>query len=70
MFGECCFQEGDIKVTVGTGSFVNVNTGTKPVASFHGKKNFLLKIFFYFKKFFNSFLKVIIELKKKINFFF
>ncbi|XP_053167231.1 putative glycerol kinase 5 isoform X1 [Hemicordylus capensis] len=29
MFGECCFDEGDIKITMGTGSFWDINTGSK-----------------------------------------
>lgn len=36
LFGSGCFQPGDLKVTMGTGSFVNVNTGTKPYASVTG----------------------------------
>lgn len=36
MFGECCFEPGDIKVTMGTGSFLNINTGTKAFSSFTG----------------------------------
>ncbi|PKU35315.1 glycerol kinase 5 [Limosa lapponica baueri] len=27
MFGECCFHPGDVKLTMGTGGFWNVNTG-------------------------------------------
>lgn len=27
MFGECCFQTGDVKLTMGTGTFLDVNTG-------------------------------------------
>ncbi|XP_071949488.1 glycerol kinase 5-like [Antedon mediterranea] len=30
MFGQCCFEEGDIKVTMGTGTFINLNTGSYP----------------------------------------
>ncbi|XP_063162720.1 putative glycerol kinase 5 [Candoia aspera] len=29
MFGQCCFDTGDIKVTMGTGSFWDINTGNK-----------------------------------------
>ncbi|XP_044288813.1 putative glycerol kinase 5 isoform X2 [Varanus komodoensis] len=29
MFGQCCFDTGDIKVTMGTGSFWDINTGSK-----------------------------------------
>jgi len=32
LFGQCCFNVGDMKVTNGTGSFVDINTG-KPLAS-------------------------------------
>ncbi|XP_072474287.1 glycerol kinase 5 isoform X2 [Notamacropus eugenii] len=28
MFGECCFQRGDVKFTMGTGTFLDINTGT------------------------------------------
>uniref|UniRef100_A0A669PQG2 Glycerol kinase 5 n=1 Tax=Phasianus colchicus TaxID=9054 RepID=A0A669PQG2_PHACC len=35
MFGECCFQPGDVKLTMGTGGFWNVNTGGNLCAS-HG----------------------------------
>ncbi|MHA1257287.1 MAG: glycerol kinase 5 [Promethearchaeota archaeon] len=33
LFGQCCFNFGDLKVTNGTGSFVDINTGDKPFAS-------------------------------------
>ncbi|KAJ9577720.1 hypothetical protein L9F63_005713 [Diploptera punctata] len=36
MFGSCCFEEGDVKVTMGTGTFLSVNTGFKPQASVAG----------------------------------
>ncbi|KAL3848154.1 hypothetical protein ACJMK2_019031, partial [Sinanodonta woodiana] len=36
MFGECCFDIGDIKCTMGTGTFIDVNTGSKPHASIAG----------------------------------
>ncbi|KAF4518517.1 hypothetical protein B566_EDAN004261 [Ephemera danica] len=36
LFGSCCFTPGDIKVTMGTGAFLNVNTGNKPHASTSG----------------------------------
>ncbi|XP_042314581.1 putative glycerol kinase 5 isoform X3 [Sceloporus undulatus] len=29
MFGQCCFDIGDLKVTMGTGSFWDINTGSK-----------------------------------------
>ncbi|XP_015268957.1 PREDICTED: putative glycerol kinase 5 [Gekko japonicus] len=29
MFGECCFNPGDVKVTMGTGSFWDINTGSR-----------------------------------------
>jgi putative glycerol kinase 5 len=37
LFGSCCFEEGDVKITMGTGTFLNVNTGCKPQASLAGK---------------------------------
>lgn len=33
MFGQCCFQPGEMKVTNGTGSFVDLNTGLEAHAS-------------------------------------
>ena len=30
LFGQCCFKEGDLKVTYGTGGFLLINTGNKP----------------------------------------
>lgn len=36
MWGSCCFNKGDIKVTLGTGSFLNLNTGSDCPASVYG----------------------------------
>ncbi|CAO1420186.1 unnamed protein product [Diamesa tonsa] len=36
MLGNCCFNEGDVKVTLGTGSFFDINTGTDCHASILG----------------------------------
>jgi len=36
LFGQACFQPGDAKCTYGTGAFLLVNTGSKPVASRSG----------------------------------
>lgn len=36
MFGECCFNPGDVKITMGTGTFMDINTGNKPHASCSG----------------------------------
>ncbi|XP_060072194.1 putative glycerol kinase 5 [Ylistrum balloti] len=36
MFGECCYGVGDMKCTMGTGTFVDVNTGSSPHASVAG----------------------------------
>ncbi|XP_021372117.1 putative glycerol kinase 5 [Mizuhopecten yessoensis] len=36
MFGECCFDVGDMKCTMGTGTFVDVNTGSSAHASVAG----------------------------------
>ena len=36
LFGQCCFREGMAKNTYGTGCFVLMNTGEKPVASKEG----------------------------------
>ncbi|XP_030633849.1 putative glycerol kinase 5 [Chanos chanos] len=35
-FGECCFDKGDVKITMGTGTFMDINTGNKPHTSFTG----------------------------------
>jgi glycerol kinase len=35
-FGQACFAPGDAKNTYGTGCFMLMNTGNKPVASHHG----------------------------------
>lgn len=36
MWGSCCFKKGDVKITLGTGSFLDVNTGDECHASIHG----------------------------------
>jgi len=36
LFGQACFAVGDAKCTYGTGAFVMLNTGTRPVPSQHG----------------------------------
>ncbi|MBO4505402.1 MAG: glycerol kinase, partial [Lachnospiraceae bacterium] len=36
LFGEACFNEGDVKSTYGTGNFLLLNTGDKPVMSKNG----------------------------------
>lgn len=36
MFGQCCFEVGDIKCTIGTGTFMTLNTGQNPHASVAG----------------------------------
>jgi len=36
LFGQACFQPGMTKVTYGTGAFVLMNVGRKPVAARHG----------------------------------
>ncbi|KAF5274083.1 hypothetical protein FQR65_LT04481 [Abscondita terminalis] len=36
MYGSCCFDHGDIKVTLGTGTFLDVNTKQKPHGSAAG----------------------------------
>lgn len=40
MFGECCFDVGDVKITMGTGTFMDINTGSKPHTSVAGKANY------------------------------
>ena len=36
LFGQACFAPGDAKVTYGTGAFLLMNTGTKPIFSRNG----------------------------------
>lgn len=36
LFGQCCFEEGDVKNTYGTGCFLLMNTGKKAVKSDNG----------------------------------
>ncbi|XP_065092993.1 putative glycerol kinase 5 [Ochlerotatus camptorhynchus] len=36
LWGTCCFEKGEVKVTMGTGAFLNVNTGSTCLASVHG----------------------------------
>lgn len=36
LFGQCCFEEGDVKNTYGTGCFLLMNTGDRAIASEHG----------------------------------
>ncbi|MDD6212777.1 MAG: glycerol kinase GlpK [Clostridiales bacterium] len=36
LFGQGCFEEGDVKNTYGTGCFLLMNTGNRPIASQHG----------------------------------
>ncbi|WP_165449425.1 glycerol kinase GlpK [Krasilnikovia cinnamomea] len=36
LFGQTCFAPGEAKCTYGTGSFLLLNTGTRPVTSAHG----------------------------------
>jgi len=36
MFGQCCFETGDVKITMGTGTFMDINTGNKPHTSVAG----------------------------------
>ncbi|KAJ0174116.1 hypothetical protein K1T71_010262 [Dendrolimus kikuchii] len=36
MWGSCCFDEGDVKLTMGTGTFFNINTGPTTHASVSG----------------------------------
>lgn len=36
LFGQCCFEKGDVKNTYGTGCFLLMNTGTEAITSQHG----------------------------------
>ena len=36
LFGQCCFEEGDVKNTYGTGCFMLMNTGNKAIHSQNG----------------------------------
>ncbi|MHB8780312.1 MAG: FGGY family carbohydrate kinase [Candidatus Geothermincolia bacterium] len=41
LFGEGCFDEGSVKITNGTGTFIDMNTGDKPMASVHALTPFI-----------------------------
>jgi len=36
LFGETCFEPGEVKLTNGTGTFIDMNVGSEPIASTHG----------------------------------
>ena len=36
LFGQCCFDKGDVKNTYGTGGFLMMNTGSEPIKSKSG----------------------------------
>ena len=36
LFGQCCFEKGDVKNTYGTGSFILMNTGNESIVSRNG----------------------------------
>lgn len=36
LFGHCCFEKGDVKISQGSGSFVDFNVGNKPKVSRRG----------------------------------
>jgi glycerol kinase len=36
LFGQCCFDKGDVKNTYGTGCFLLMNIGKEPISSKHG----------------------------------
>ena len=36
LFGQCCYEKGDVKNTYGTGCFLLMNTGNEPTISQHG----------------------------------
>lgn len=36
LFGQCCFEKGQVKNTYGTGCFLLMNTGKEPIKSEHG----------------------------------
>ncbi|XP_038121855.1 putative glycerol kinase 5 [Culex quinquefasciatus] len=36
LWGTCCLEKGEVKITMGTGSFLNINTGVTCLASVHG----------------------------------
>jgi glycerol kinase len=36
LFGQCCFDKGEVKTTYGTGCFLLMNTGTEPISSENG----------------------------------
>lgn len=38
-YGSCCFFPGDVKLTLGTGAFLDINVGSTPIVSKRGNKN-------------------------------
>ncbi|XP_037776632.1 putative glycerol kinase 5 [Penaeus monodon] len=52
--GSCGFNRGDVKITLGTGAFLNVNTGNDAHASVKGL--LLLNFSLFFPSYFKSFL--------------
>lgn len=36
LIAECAFKKGDVVITIGTGSFITVNIGDKPISSEYG----------------------------------
>ena len=35
-YGSCCFFPGDVKLTLGTGAFLDINVGSAPIVSKKG----------------------------------
>lgn len=49
LFGSGCFKPSDLKVTMGTGTFVNVNMGGEPHASVAGNfAKFIIYLIWFF----------------------
>ena len=45
LFGQCCFEKGDVKNTYGTGCFLLMHTGKEPIISRHGLLTTIAHIF-------------------------
>lgn len=64
LFGSECFKPGDLKVTMGTGTFLNVNTGQEPHASVAG--NFENFYYSFYAKIFCSIYQYVVYIMKYI----